>query len=543
MRFTSWKKVFYWAAIYATLVPAPALTKDLIVTWEPPTLFEDLNPIGEGVLGGYELFYRNVNGGASTYLEITDSTITSIPVTGISNGTYEFRITSFTINNIYGEYSDPTFVIVDEPPLNLELPENGYLRIHLDKKQVNEMSFAGYQTLGATRLSTNRGIFYRIRANSTGDIIKAFARMDSNGVAVNALAAIYASTEQDLTGVPTGSPLSIATSVAINIASGSPEVVEFDFPSPAGIDDLEYFHLFVATDNTGTWGIWYDDNNADDNSVESTNTNNAAVPDPVDISGPNTDWDPTMYVEIQASGVTGTGAGTLSQINGSGSGQLNYTAAGAGDLSPITGNSTGALLYDGQGVGELSPVTGQSQGQLSYTGTSTGVLSSITGEAIGSLAGGGIGIGTLQSITGESQGQLFYTSQASGDLQAILGESAGQMFYTGTGVGSLQPIAGQAAGTTIGENIGEGTLQAVNGDASGNLIYLGTGIGALSAVLGEASGIQVITSTAIGILAAITGSGTQLFTNGSIVGSSNISALIGTDTVETQTLIGSWQNG
>ena len=90
------------------------------------------------------------------------------------------------------------------------------------------------------------------------------------------------------------------------------------------------------------------------------------------------------------SGITGTGAGTLSAITGDASGTVDIiTGTGAGTLSAIIGDATGDVdLITGVGAGVLSAITGDATGDVDLiTGTGAGTLSAITGDATGNVGG------------------------------------------------------------------------------------------------------------------------------------------------------------
>lgn len=165
------------------------------------------------------------------------------------------------------------------------------------------MANSGYETVGGTRLSTNRAIHYRIQATASGDITSIFGYLDTNGVTVNITGAIYDSSAQDLTGTPSDR-LALATPASLNAATGVGEWVELVFGTPYTVTSGDYIHGTIGTDSAGNWGIYYDDNNSDNDSVESTAASNTSLGDPADISGVNTDWDASIYVVIDDGGGT-----------------------------------------------------------------------------------------------------------------------------------------------------------------------------------------------------------------------------------------------
>lgn len=174
------------------------------------------------------------------------------------------------------------------------------------------MSFAGYQVEPSSILTTNRLIHYRILSNAAGPITREFIWCNTNSVTVNVHGVIYATSAQDLTGTP-AARLALSNANSQNIASSTLSEVETTFSTPYEIADATYFHGSAGTDSTGNWGMGYDDNNADDNSVESSNASESTFDDPADINGPNTDWDPGIYVEIEEA----AGGATIEAESGS----------------------------------------------------------------------------------------------------------------------------------------------------------------------------------------------------------------------------------
>jgi hypothetical protein len=207
-----------------------------------------------------------------------------------------------------------------------------------------------------------------------------------------------------------------------------------------------------------------------------------------------------FLADVVAGGITGTGAGTLSAITGSGTGIIEITGTGAGTLSAITGSSSGTFygLFTGTAAGDLAAVTASSSGTFTptgFTGTADANLAAVTGSASGTFYGAftGTGAGDLQAVTGSASGTFsaadFFGSGA-GTLSAVTASGTGILKYSGTGAGSLQSVTGSGAGYIEITGTGAGDFQAIIGSSSGSYAgnVTGTAAGTLAAIIASASG-------------------------------------------------------
>lgn len=124
-------------------------------------------------------------------------------------------------------------------------------------------------------------------------------------------------------------------------------------------------------------------------------------------TGVSTQWI-TAGAEFKAAVIsTGTGAGTLDDMTGGGTGEIPNTGVGAGTLDDMTGGGTGTTPNIGAGAGTLDDMTGSGTGDSgALSSTGTGTLDDMTGGGTGNIVNVGTGAGTLDDMTGGGAGTV-----------------------------------------------------------------------------------------------------------------------------------------
>ena len=86
--------------------PQPA-TFSATLNWNIPSSREDGTTLEMYEIGGYEIQYKLVSDSQYTSIVISDETRDRYEITGLNAGTYEFRIATFDIDNVYSQFSTP----------------------------------------------------------------------------------------------------------------------------------------------------------------------------------------------------------------------------------------------------------------------------------------------------------------------------------------------------------------------------------------------------------------------------------------------------
>lgn len=118
---------------------------------------------------------------------------------------------------------------------------------------------------------------------------------------------------------------------------------------------------------------------------------------------------PWLQRAVPFGAVTGTGAGSLKSLTGSGAGTLAAYATGAGTLRSVTGAGVGSLAAYATGAGTLGRVTGAGVGVLTSFAAGAGTLGRVVGTGTGGLSlihGDGITVAYQSSDGSDPFGSL-----------------------------------------------------------------------------------------------------------------------------------------
>ncbi|MGS2724267.1 fibronectin type III domain-containing protein [Porticoccus sp. GXU_MW_L64] len=86
--------------------PQPA-TFSATLSWNIPSNRENGDSLELYEIGGYEIQYKLASDSQYTSVLVNDETRDNYEITGLSAGTYEFRIATFDIDNVYSQFSSP----------------------------------------------------------------------------------------------------------------------------------------------------------------------------------------------------------------------------------------------------------------------------------------------------------------------------------------------------------------------------------------------------------------------------------------------------
>lgn len=64
------------------------------LVWQDPATREDGTSLAPNEIGGYRVYYKRVGASSYSVINLTDSTATSLTLSGFSSGTYDFHITA-----------------------------------------------------------------------------------------------------------------------------------------------------------------------------------------------------------------------------------------------------------------------------------------------------------------------------------------------------------------------------------------------------------------------------------------------------------------
>lgn len=101
-----------------------AYAGDAIVTWDPPTQYEDNTSILPGEIQNYKVYYGQSDGGPYGFVVTVPGTVTTTTVTGLAKGTWYFVATAITTNGLESAYSNQSAKSVQgsskpRPPRNV----------------------------------------------------------------------------------------------------------------------------------------------------------------------------------------------------------------------------------------------------------------------------------------------------------------------------------------------------------------------------------------------------------------------------------------
>jgi hypothetical protein len=127
-----------------------------------------------------------------------------------------------------------------------------------------------------------------------------------------------------------------------------------------------------------------------------------------------------------AQGFTGSGAGTVAALTGSGTGLRSHASTGAGTITAATGAGTGT-----------------SEGPQTWTGSGAGTFPALAGTGTGLRGAKGSGTGTI-AVTGTGTGDSTGTWIGSGAavLGIVVGAGMGTRSHAGSGAGTIDELTG-----------------------------------------------------------------------------------------------------
>jgi hypothetical protein len=139
-------------------------------------------------------------------------------------------------------------------------------------------------------------------------------------------------------------------------------------------------------------------------------------------------WDVTQ-------GFTGSGAGTVAELTGSGTGLRSHASTGAGTIAAATGSGTGT-----------------SEGPQTWVGSGTGTFPALTGSGTGLRGAKGSGTGTI-AVTGTGTGDYTTTWIGTGAaaLGIVVGSGTGARPHAGSGAGTISALTGAGNGPQTGK--------------------------------------------------------------------------------------------
>jgi hypothetical protein len=139
-------------------------------------------------------------------------------------------------------------------------------------------------------------------------------------------------------------------------------------------------------------------------------------------------WDVTQ-------GFTGSGAGVIAALTGSGTGLRSHASTGAGTITAATGAGTGT-----------------SEGPQSWVGSGTGTFPALAGTGTGLRGAKGSGTGTI-AVTGTGTGGFTTTwiGTGAGVLGIVVGSGTGARPHSGSGTGTISALTGAGNGPQTGK--------------------------------------------------------------------------------------------
>lgn len=101
-----------------------AYAGDAIVTWDPPTQYEDSTTILAGEIQNYKVYYGQSDGGPYGFVVTVPGSVTTTTITGLAKGTWYFVATAITSNGLESSYSNQAAKAVSgtskpKPPRNV----------------------------------------------------------------------------------------------------------------------------------------------------------------------------------------------------------------------------------------------------------------------------------------------------------------------------------------------------------------------------------------------------------------------------------------
>lgn len=101
-----------------------AYAGDAIVSWDPPTQYEDGTNILPGEITKYTILYGQTDGGPYSFAVDVAGNVNTATITGLAKGTWYFVATATTNNGMESAYSNQTAKSVQgsskpRPPRNV----------------------------------------------------------------------------------------------------------------------------------------------------------------------------------------------------------------------------------------------------------------------------------------------------------------------------------------------------------------------------------------------------------------------------------------
>lgn len=116
------RKILFTLMLF--LVSVGAYAGDAIVSWDPPTQYEDNTNILAGEITKYSIYYGQSDGGPYNFKVDVAGTINTATITGLAKGTWYFVATATTNNGMESAYSNQSAKAVQgsskpRPPRNV----------------------------------------------------------------------------------------------------------------------------------------------------------------------------------------------------------------------------------------------------------------------------------------------------------------------------------------------------------------------------------------------------------------------------------------
>lgn len=204
-----------------------------------------------------------------------------------------------------------------------------------------------------------------------------------------------------------------------------------------------------------------------------------------------------------SSGVTGTGATSISglvsaavgglSISGSGAssiaslvsasvGLVGVSGAGAGSFSGLVANAAGELRASGVGAGTLAPPVAAAAGALTATGVGAGDVAPLVAAAVGGLSASGAGAASVAPLAAASTGTVGtgVTGDGAASIAPLAASGAGGVGVSGVGASSVAPLVAAATGGLTASGVGAASVAPLDSAAAGSVGSDVTGSGASS---------------------------------------------------------------
>jgi hypothetical protein len=132
---------------------------------------------------------------------------------------------------------------------------------------------------------------------------------------------------------------------------------------------------------------------------------------------------------------TGTVAGVLAPLLGSGSGNVKIAGTGAATLAPLTSSESGGVKVTGAGVGQAAALIAALTGGVNLGGSLAADLAALTAALEGLVLEGGLNGGLaaqLAPLAAGAAGQIKIGGEVSAPLSPVLGDASGEVRLAGS---------------------------------------------------------------------------------------------------------------